>query len=767
MKQITVFSCCLCVVFSPLNGTENMDNDSTFSLENTLVKTFNLNNEGDSRNYTIKNGNIVSKALYDENGKINRVYAYDSSQIKDAQNSEQAEMDPSVKLEVDTKIDSNENGDTIKITTLNQEFKFDRDSLDVKSATLNDKMLFNKEIYDNKIIQNFANDTKIEREQIDNNNYCIKYGSLNEYNIKTDNGSLPTSIIDKNENETSLEYNDYSEIISQNNEYGAIRNESGGLVNESFGSIVTTLQSDSTIEVKYGNKECSIEKTENGNSVYHSVNYGKYCIYTFSEDNSMCTDFEDALGNYEHYTYDDLGYLICMDKNGTSATKYFYDDYGRLSASYIDGFEHLYAYDNNGNLAYEKSVNGDAEYSFDNEANKNQLTSINDKKLVYDEFGNLTSFDELELEWDAGQILTFAGTHDNKCTYEYDVNKLRKRKIANGEITDYQYFNGKLLSSRNKYGVTHYFYNDEGIAMGFVFNGSIYFYVRDAMNNIKSILDERLNEVVVYEYDDLGVPAVLRCSSDDVLNSNCLIYKDYIYDYELNLYYLGSRYYLPSIRRFISQDDLEKISNSGSKDYNFNLYSYSNNNPIMLSDGLGYEAITISISLIVVAIACVALYISATLLANMIAKETAKDYRIYDSKTSYYLEQTINDFSKVVKELKKAATLAFDSYVVTIWMWWNNNRHDEHHHIISQNASRCYESRRLFTVVYGHDIDDWKLNMIWLKFRLHKHLHTNAYYDTVNEYLLLGNRLGGENIFLAHLREIKNVLRTLNDSLVF
>ena len=60
----------------------------------------------------------------------------------------------------------------------------------------------------------------------------------------------------------------------------------------------------------------------------------------------------------------------------------------------------------------------------------------------------------------------------------------------------------------------------------------------------------------------------------------------YYYDTETGFYYLQTRYYDPTICRFINADNYELVSQlAGSKE--LNMYAYCGNNPIMYTDPTG------------------------------------------------------------------------------------------------------------------------------------------------------------------------------------
>ena len=87
--------------------------------------------------------------------------------------------------------------------------------------------------------------------------------------------------------------------------------------------------------------------------------------------------------------------------------------------------------------------------------------------------------------------------------------------------------------------------------------------------------DQSGNVVASYTYDAWGN---ILASSGTMAGNNPYRYAGYRYDSETGLYYLMSRYYAPSLGRFISRDNIDDN----------NLYIYSNNNPANMTDYDGH-----------------------------------------------------------------------------------------------------------------------------------------------------------------------------------
>jgi RHS repeat-associated protein len=166
------------------------------------------------------------------------------------------------------------------------------------------------------------------------------------------------------------------------------------------------------------------------------------------------------------------------------------------------------------------------------------------------------------------------------------------------------------LSSGTLTRVLKYFYDDSGnlqcllsksdnFSKGKAYN--LYYYVRDALGNITSLLKVKTQNgstgttdtktlVAEYKYDAYGqIISATRPSgvTDDIYQVNPICYKDYYYDADTGWYNLTTRYYDPVVGRFISADDVSLIAESTDEMGDKNLYAYCDNNPVMRADASG------------------------------------------------------------------------------------------------------------------------------------------------------------------------------------
>lgn len=99
------------------------------------------------------------------------------------------------------------------------------------------------------------------------------------------------------------------------------------------------------------------------------------------------------------------------------------------------------------------------------------------------------------------------------------------------------------------------------------------------------IIDKSGNLLVSYTYDAWGnILSVTGSMASTLGKLNPLTYRGYVYDWEIGLYYLRSRYYNPERGRFINAD---AFVSTGQGFVGNNMFAYCNNNPVGLQRPLG------------------------------------------------------------------------------------------------------------------------------------------------------------------------------------
>ena len=187
-------------------------------------------------------------------------------------------------------------------------------------------------------------------------------------------------------------------------------------------------------------------------------------------------------------------------------------------------------------------------------------------------------------EWQAGRQLKKMSRDGQALTFKYDHKGMRIQKVLEHswypETTNYTY-HGKLLTHMTVYyydwdevaqqDKLHFFYDAQGRPAKINYNGIIYTYIHNLQGDIVGILDNSGNLVVEYKYDAWGKPIATTGSLAATLGMrNPFRYRGYVYDEEMGLYYLRSRYYNAHMGRFI-------LSDTAMGDGLGNLYTYANN----------------------------------------------------------------------------------------------------------------------------------------------------------------------------------------------
>lgn len=252
------------------------------------------------------------------------------------------------------------------------------------------------------------------------------------------------------------------------------------------------------------------------------------------------------------YSYDYNGNITEIKQNGKLINKYTYDSLNELKEEYdyVNKFYINYSYDGAGNLQnkYEQVLdpnygyptgtqNGNT-YEYTDTSWKDKLTKINGDNITYDANGNPLSYrDGMTFEWENGRILKKINTSDKSVQMSYDSNGMRTQKSVDGVKTNYYYDSNKNLIALVKGNDTLLFYYDsDGSATSFSYNGTMYFYVKNLQGDVIRIIDLAGTEVASYVYDSWG--NIKDTKGDTTVRElNPIRYRDYVYDTETDLYY--------------------------------------------------------------------------------------------------------------------------------------------------------------------------------------------------------------------------------------
>ena len=132
------------------------------------------------------------------------------------------------------------------------------------------------------------------------------------------------------------------------------------------------------------------------------------------------------------------------------------------------------------------------------------------------------------------------------------------------------YFGLRKTNAQNNGSTMYNFlFNAQGDVIGLVDNMGNFqaSYTYDAWGKVLSVKDKNGNEIT---------------DPNHIANINPIRYRGYYYDTETGFYYLQSRYYDPTVGRFINADGLVSTDMDGM--LSTNMFAYCDNNPVMYVD---------------------------------------------------------------------------------------------------------------------------------------------------------------------------------------
>ena len=453
----------------------------------------------------------------------------------------------------------------------------------------------------------YANGQSIRYRYDDNNNLVSQYHNNDTSAYVTFSYNTDNELTQKVNADTGLKY-----VYGENNKVDVYKISDDTLV-QSYTEDVTEADEDNGIEAKtdvteshFGTTYSSVIKDKsvsyiNGNNTFE---------YSYTEnDNAVASDVIKYNGTSvlnAGYTYDDNGNITKKDYGNSGSVTNTYDTKDRITSTSYNGKTFNYTYDINSQLTAVSGNNYSASYAYDSRGNitnknvngtsttftysnsdwKDELTAVNGTPLTYNENGNVLTYGDKSFIWNTGRNLASIVDGDNEYSYTYDENGIRTSKTVNGITTSYNTKDGVILYQTDGTDTLYFQYDTSGVPLGFIWNGTQYFYITNQMGDVISITDVQGNELAQYSYDEWG--NTLSTSDNDIANINPLRYRGYYYDNETSYYYLQSRYYDPCICRFINADDTEIAKTWKNDKFSNNLYLYCNNDPINYSDYTGY-----------------------------------------------------------------------------------------------------------------------------------------------------------------------------------
>ena len=304
---------------------------------------------------------------------------------------------------------------------------------------------------------------------------------------------------------------------------------------------------------------------------------------------TLISKMEFADGRTIEYEYDGEERITKVIDSFDGITEYEYDALGQLKTETVNGtVVNNMTYDNYGNITEKNGV----VYQYGNAVWKDLLTQVGtgaNSTIAYDANGNPTTYLGHTLTWEKGRQLK---KFDN-IEYTYNANGIRTGKKINGVLHTYTLDGTKILRETWGENTLVPLYDNGDSICGILYNSVPYYFIKNLQGDVIAITNANGVTVAQYTYDAWGVPTIKEDTSDcNIATVNPFRYRGYYYDAETKFYYLQSRYYDASVGRFVNSDESTNIG-LGDNLRSFDLYTYTENNPVSMIDEAGYAAINV------------------------------------------------------------------------------------------------------------------------------------------------------------------------------
>lgn len=219
--------------------------------------------------------------------------------------------------------------------------------------------------------------------------------------------------------------------------------------------------------------------------------------------------------------------------------------------------------------------------------------------IAYDAIGNPIHDGVWTYTWENGRQLRRMACDATIAEFVYNADGLRVQKTVNGVTTNYTLHGKNIVHMTKGNAELHFWYDAQNRPAIVEFNGTKYGYLYNLQGDVIGLIDSANTEVVKYTYDAWGKPLSVTGSLANTIGYyNPFRYRGYVYDVEMGLYYLRSRYYNPSWGRFVNADNFVKNS----------LFAYCLNNPIVNCDENGSSEVFQFAAMGIGNVVCASLY---------------------------------------------------------------------------------------------------------------------------------------------------------------
>jgi RHS repeat-associated protein len=279
------------------------------------------------------------------------------------------------------------------------------------------------------------------------------------------------------------------------------------------------------------------------------------------------TRVDESPGNFVLYSYNNLDRLHTESRNGQNA------------------YSHIFEYDRAGNLI---NLNGTQFGAYDS---ANKITSHATAEITNDLDGNVTSYAGINFVWDTRNKLVSLTANNTTTSFGYDVFGNRTfSQVENNPPRFYIYSGhqliGEIEGNAQLPSVAYTWGPDGLVAKRSIQEAQTYWYHFGPQGETRQITDNAGNIIARYLFDAYG--KTLK-STGNIVNPYAYAGKFGYYSSDLaNIMLIGSRWYSPNLKRWISRDPIKYKGG-------YNLYGYVEENPIKYVDPMGHDAVAINV----------------------------------------------------------------------------------------------------------------------------------------------------------------------------